>query len=159
MFGGCVLDLRLKVMDLLCILRNYVLPHIAFFHGSTLYHWYPWCGHHHRSVVYWSTTMIGLDKVNYWSYMILSLFSPVINRKLANYFTYHFLLASYFLGHSIAPRNITLLIILQENSTLPFNLLARLDWVTLVMFFPYLEETKPSLFLRRAPVAPVTVDP
>ena len=122
MFGGCVSYLRLKAMDLLCVFHSYVLPPISIIHRSTLYYWYPWCGHYHRSIVYWSAAMISLDKVSYWSCMILSLFAFVLDRKLANYFTYHFLLASYFRGHSVAPRNLTLLIILHENFTLSFNL-------------------------------------
>ena len=40
--------------------------------------------------------------------MSLSLFTSVSDGELANYFTYHFLLASYFGGHSIAHENITL---------------------------------------------------
>ena len=38
MFGGCVLYLWLKDMDLLCIIRSYVLPPVAVVHGYTVYH-------------------------------------------------------------------------------------------------------------------------
>ena len=67
--------------------------------------------------------------------MILSLFAYVSNRELANYFTYHFLIASYFGGNSVAPRNPTLFINIHGNFTLPFNLPESPTWVTLVIFF------------------------
>ena len=40
--------------------------------------------------------------------MSLSLFASVSDEKLANNFTYHILLASYFGGNSIAHENLTL---------------------------------------------------
>ena len=159
MFGGCVPYLRLRDMDLLCMFRSYVIPPIAIIHGSTVYYCYPWHGHHHRSIVYWSANMIGLHKFIYWSCMSLSLFASVSDEKLANYFTYHFLLASYFGGNFVAPRNLTFLISSHENFTLSFNLPEILAWVTLVIFFPYLEGTTPLWFLHRALVALVIVDP
>ena len=67
--------------------------------------------------------------------MNLSLFAYVSNRELAKYFTYHFLIASYFGGNSVAPRNPTLFINIHGNFTLPFNLPESPTWVTLVIFF------------------------
>ena len=86
MFGGCVLYLTLRGIDLLCISRSYVLFLVAVIHGSIVYHYYPLRGYHHRSAVYWSAAMIGLDKFGYWSYMSVSLFSFVSNRKICKLF-------------------------------------------------------------------------
>ena len=58
--------------------------------------------------------------------MSSSIIASIPYGYVANYFTYHFLLASYFGGHYVAPRNLTLLLSLQENFTLPFNLPASL---------------------------------
>ena len=41
--------------------------------------------------------------------MSLYLFASISDEYLANYFTYHFLLASYFGGHSVAHENLILL--------------------------------------------------
>ena len=72
--------------------------------------------------MYRSAAVVELDKVSYWSSISLSLFAFVSDEKLAKYFTYHFLLASYFGGNSVVARNLTLLISLHENFTFPFNL-------------------------------------
>ena len=65
-----------------------------------------------------------------WVYLSLPLYHT---KNFANYFTYHLLLASYFGGHFVAPRNLTLLSSLHENFTLPFYLPEILAWVTLVI--------------------------
>ena len=78
--------------------------------------------------------------------------------KFANYFTYHLLLASYFGGYSVAPRNITLLSSLHENFTFPFNLPKILACVTLVTFFLDLEGTVLPCILHRASVMPASVE-
>ena len=79
-------------------------------------------------------------------------------KNFANYFNYHPLLASYFGGHSVAPGNLTLLSILHENFTLPFNLPESLFWVTLVIFPSDLEGARPSCFFHRASVMPIPVE-
>ena len=53
--------------------------------------------------------------------MSLSLFASLLDGYLANYFTYHFLLASYFGGNFVALGNYTLPIILHGNSPFPFQ--------------------------------------
>ena len=55
--------------------------------------------------------------------MSLSLIASIPDGYLEKYFTYHFLIDSYFGGHSVALGNLTLLISLQENFTFPFNFL------------------------------------
>ena len=90
--------------------------------------------------------------------MSLSLISSILDGYLANYFTYHFLLASYFGGHSVAPGNITLLSNLHENFTFPFNLPEILAWVILVTFFLDLEGTTFFGVLHRASLTPDPIE-
>ena len=78
--------------------------------------------------------------------------------KIGNYFTYHLLLASYIVGHSVAPRNITLLVSLQKNFMLPVNLPESLVWVTLDTFFPDLEGMVLPCILHRASTTPALVE-
>ena len=90
-----------------------------------------------------------------WAYLSFPLYQT---EKFTNYFTYHLLLASYFGGYSVAPGNITLLSILYENFTLPFNLPEILAWVTLVTFFLDLEATTLFGVLHRALLIPGLVE-
>ena len=53
--------------------------------------------------VYWSIAMIKSDKSA--SVMSSSLIASILDWYIANYFTYHFLLASYFGRDSVAPEN------------------------------------------------------
>ena len=90
-----------------------------------------------------------------WVYLSLPFVS---NWKIANYFTYHFLLASYFGGYSIALGNLTLLSSLNENFTLPFYLLESLAWVTLVTFFLDVKGTTLFGVLHKASPMPDPVE-
>ena len=80
--------------------------------------------------------MIEFDEVSYWSSISLSLFAFVSDGKIAKYFTYHFLLASYFGGHSVAHENLTLPSWPSEDFLVSYQPPKKLDMDHLGHFFP-----------------------
>ena len=108
--------------------------------------------------MYWSIAIIELDKVSYWSSIILFLFAFVSDEKPSKYFTYHFLLASYFGGNSVAHENITLPSQPLDDFPVANQTLKKHDLDHLGHFFPNLEGTTFFYLFHKASLMPPPVE-
>ena len=75
-------------------------------------------------------------RVNYWSFMSLSLFASVSDGKLTKHFTYHILLDSYFGGHSVAHENLKFLSQPSDDFPIAYQPLKKPDLDHLGHFLP-----------------------
>ena len=105
--------------------------------------------------VYWSVAMIKSDE----SLLVMSssLIASILDWYIANYFTYHFLLASYFGRHFVAPENSIVTCFPFRNTSLRFlwQLFPSLGRLTL---FPSYD--KPSMVLcpvEKKALAPISL--
>ena len=90
--------------------------------------------------------------------MILSLFASVSNEKLAKYFTYHILLASYFGGNSVARENLTFPSQPSDEFLVAFQPLKKYDLDHLGHFFPDLKGMMLFYLFHRASSIPPSVE-